>query len=469
MRILRTFKGQRLLWAVIISFILLIVTPGLSLIGSAYTLENNLSTMDVTRSSLLFIFDSLLLLVIVLVPMGLLLLATIKRRLKVIQKISVVVIVVILLITPSIFYANSQGIRVKQDRETPLVNKVIIITFDGTRADAFWKHADFIIKHKNESAWAQRIVCTYPTVTYPNHISLFTGTWPQIHGTESNPTEYRSIQFMLRKYRKPVVEDIFEVAERYGIVTAVFSAPETLASILGGTNTYRVSGGNGRILLDKAIQFLENNKGEINRNGLLAWIHLVDPDDIMHQYGTSSIQYFSTIKAMAELVGTLYQKIYELGWEKDTVIIVTADHGAVGNRHYGVWPPLVADIPLWMWGQPFKRGFRLGGGRIIDIAPTVAFILGIPPPSKATGIILYRAFNETYVDMIRGDINLEKLALTSLNKALWSEYLEVLLWGVLDLIMAWILIIEIMYLFKNLRILLKKEKELKKTNPKTTK
>lgn len=456
------FKQSKVFWLITLSYAVFLIAPLFAFIGTPYTLESNLSTLDLSRSSLIFIFDSALLLFLIIVPFGLLLLVAVKRRLKILRRISLVIL--ILLLVSSVFTSISLMTQSNAEvaREKPLANKVIVITFDGTRADAFWEHADFIINHRNESAWARRIVCTYPTVTYPNHVSLFTGTWPQYHGTESNPAEYRSVQFMLRVYREPHVEDLFEVAEEYGIVTAIFAAPSTLASILGEANTYRISGGRGYEMMSAAMSFIEDNKETIDTRGLLMFIHLIDPDDIMHQYGTGSTEYYSTIKAMADLVGDLYNKIHELGWEKDTVIIVTADHGAIGNRHYGVWPPLVADIPLWMWGKPFAQGREIGGGRIIDIAPTIAFILGIRAPAQSRGIILYRAFNETYVRGIRGELDLQKLANSALRNGLISEYIEILIWGLSSLTMIWVMLIELAYLGRNIRKLIIEEKRLKK-------
>ena len=460
MSLIEQVRARKLLIIMVLSYVILLVYPLTFFWGDLYSLENNLATADLFRSSLIFIFDSVFLLFLIIVPFGLLLIGVVKRRLKVLRMMSSILILALLITTPvfySTIYLNSQPLR-----EKPLANKVIVITFDGTRADAFWKHATFIINHKNESTWARRIVCTYPTVTYPNHISLFTGTWPQIHGTESNPTEYKSIQFMLRVYREPSAEDIFEVAERYDIVTAVFSAPTTLASILGGMKTQRFTGGDGETMMSKAINFIESNKAIIEDHGLLAWIHLVDPDDAMHMYGTDSIQYFSTIRAMANLVGELYEKIHDLGWEDDTVIIVTADHGGIGRGHYGVWPPLVAETPLWMWGVPFKKNFELGGGRIIDIAPTIAYILGIPAPAQAKGIVLYRAFDEDYIANVRGEsVNVDELAYSALNKALWDEAMEIYFWGLLTLTMAWIILIELGYLLKNVKVLAKEEKRRK--------
>jgi len=462
MKIDKALLKNKVIISIVATYVILAIYPILFFTGTTHNLENNLAVLDVSRSSVLFTFDSVFLLFIVMVPFMLLLILIVKRRLRILKEAIIVLLLFMLIITPSLSIVNNFIIHAEPERETPLLNKVIIITFDGTRADAFWKHADFIIAHKNEGTWAKRIVCTYPTVTYPNHVSLFTGTWPQYHGTESNPTEYRSVQFMLRVYREPKAQDIFTVAENYEIATAIFTAPQTLAQILGGSATYRYSGGAGGEVVSEAINFMISNKATIESKGLLAFIHIVDTDDIMHQYGTDSVQYFSAIKGAADLVGQIYDVIHDLGWENDTAIIVTADHGATDRRHYGVWPVMVADTPLWLWGRAFKKNYELGGGRIIDIAPTVAYILGIPPPAQSKGIVLYSAFDESYIESKRGiDVDLNALAKGALNKALLDETIEIYLWGFLTLTMIWIILIEANYAFRSIKLLAIEEKRKK--------
>ncbi len=461
-KVTEKIKNKKISWIIILSYIVLLVYPLTSFSENLHSLEKNIMLLDLSRSSIIFIFDSVLLLFIIIFPLAFLLLLIMKRRLRVIRQMMVVVLILVILITPIL--GQSTFLKSLPERETPLVSKVFIITFDGTRADAFWKYANWIIQRKDQSVWARNLVCTYPTVTYPNHVSLVTGTWPQIHGTESNAREYRSVQFMLRVYREPRVVDVFDVAEDYDILTAVFTPASTLAGIIGGEKTRRIINvGHGHETMQAVINYINNNKAEIESKGFLAWIHLVDPDETLHQYGVDSIQYRSAIRAMADEVGSLYDAINSLGWDEDSVIIVTADHGAVGNRHYGVWPPLVAEIPFWMWGKPVKKGYELGGGRIIDIAPTVAFILGIPAPASSVGAVLYDAFEEDYVRSIRGsDVNLNKLAFESLNYAVWNEIKEIYFWGILTLTMIWIMTIEIIYLARVFKELAIEEKKVRR-------
>lgn len=293
------------------------------------------------------------------------------------------------------------------DTGEPLVHHVFVVTFDGARADVFWESVKFIKSMLNVSVRAERFVTVYPTITYPAHTSLFTGTWPQKHGVfENDPV-------------KIGIEDVFEVVEKYGFKAAMVTGP-SLGSMFGTGETIRSLGWyESSRSMDEALEIIESYEPNF------MFIHLIDSDEAGHTYGSDSVEYRSAIAWNDRQVKRLYEKIVEMGWEQDAVIIVTADHGMSGNRHHNVWPPLVIDIPLWMWGAPFKHNVTVKGARIIDIAPTVAYLLGIPPPSSCVGYPILDAFNESYVENIRGDVDLTSQLFKNLKNAVWLLYFEV--------------------------------------------
>ena len=434
-----------LLGLIVFSFLAGYLIPFLyTLGGTVREMEVNLMNLDLLRSSLLFILDNVLIIFLMFFPP--LLLIYILLHLKV-KKVAVALLILFLLTSPMLFLGQTTNVRAQSSPEKPLAKVVFVITFDGARYDVFWKKADFIIQHRDEGTWAEKIVVTYPTITYPNHVSLFTGTWPQIHETQNNPAHagfgsrsYAST--LLRKYHKPVVEDIFKIASRYGYKTALFSAPSTLANILGDNTTDRITGYESVEMMNHVLSYLDDNIGEIKSRGLLAFIHLVDTDENLHRFGVDSVEYALAMERNAEQVGRLYNKIFQLGIENETAIIVTADHGGIDRSHHNVWPPLVADVALWMWGKPFKKGYQLGGGRIVDIAPTVSYILGIPKPKRCIGVTLYTALNATVIQEIRGEnVDLVKAEKDEIRRAYAPLLAEIFIWYTVDLSMIWALLI----------------------------
>ncbi len=396
-------------------------------VGDVDSAERSLYLSEIYRNNSIWLFDNFFVVLLVVIVLFALVDIILRRRIKVVgmKKKNIAVAMLIPLLFTSI-YLNAYTVRTTGgERSKPIVNKVFIITFDGTRADVFWNSDHWITQHKEEGVWAEKFSCTYPTVTYPNHISIVTGTWPQIHRCELNPAyEKERRHLIFRAYRKPVVEDIFEIAEEYGIVTALFMAPQTLAAIMGGPDTYRGGYGSSLENMNEAIEFINLHKEEIESRGLLIFIHLVDSDDIMHEYSTDSDEYRHAIEKQGDLVGELIENITALGWADDSLVIVTADHGAIGYAHFNRFPSMVCDVPFWAWGGPIRNGSAIKGGRLIDIAVTVAFALGIPKPRKAVGVVLYRIFMEDILRDVKGITDLEGTIVSEYKKSIHRAYFE---------------------------------------------
>lgn len=406
--------------------------------------ENALYRSEVYRNNSLWLFDNSLVSLLLVIFLLFLLDITLRRRITVLRRKTKALTLILLFIFPIIMTSGHTHTAEYVERQTPIANKVFIITFDGTRADIFWSSNHWITQHKNEGAWAKHFSCTYPTITYPNHISIVTGTWSQIHRCEMNRgyKEYRH-PLILRDYNIPVSEDIFEVAERYDIMTALFIAPSVLASIIGTSKTHRETGGDADKNIERVINYITANKDQIEKHGFLALIHLPDSDDMVHEYSTYSNEYRIAIERQGNLVGQLIQKIIELGWKNDTIVIVTADHGAIGYAHFNRYPETVCDIPFWVWGGPIKARQEIEGGRLVDIATTVAFALGIPAPSDSVGVVLYRIFKEEELRNKRSIVDVKSVILTEYKRSLLAAYFECVKYqlGFILLLMVFLLIL----------------------------
>ena len=68
-------------------------------------------------------------------------------------------------------------------------------------------------------------------------------------------------------------------------------------------------------------------------------------------------------------------------------------------RPYDVWGPstvamhgqpsdLDARVPIIFYGAPFRRGVRQESARVVDIAPTLANVLGVAPAERLDGVVL---------------------------------------------------------------------------------
>jgi predicted AlkP superfamily pyrophosphatase or phosphodiesterase len=64
---------------------------------------------------------------------------------------------------------------------------VVLVSLDGFRYDYAEKyHGDNILAIGKAGAAAEEMIPSFPTVTFPNHISIVTGQYPEHHGLVGN-------------------------------------------------------------------------------------------------------------------------------------------------------------------------------------------------------------------------------------------------------------------------------------------
>src|SRR5206468_1177339 len=66
-------------------------------------------------------------------------------------------------------------------------------------------------------------------------------------------------------------------------------------------------------------------------------------------------------------------------------IIITADHGHTNRGGHGGVEPEVMSVPLIVAGAGVKPGASADDAHLVDIAPTVAALLGLPAPGQGLG------------------------------------------------------------------------------------
>jgi arylsulfatase A-like enzyme len=108
-------------------------------------------------------------------------------------------------------------------------------------------------------------------------------------------------------------------------------------------------------------------------------------------------QYDGGIAYMDAQVGTLLQRLKESGLYDDTMIIVTADHGEAFGNHHRVghanspYQDLLHVPLLIKFPSSSKKGTTDEPVSLIDVAPTVLDVLGIPVPASMQGRSLLSA------------------------------------------------------------------------------
>lgn len=202
-----------------------------------------------------------------------------------------------------------------------------------------------------------------PSVTLPCMMSLFHGVAPSRHN------------IILNEYRPQVrpINGIFEQVRLAGKCGGMvynweplrdIARPGNLEFALALSNQNGVLNGNRRVQ-EAAVWALKEYEPDFEL------IHLKGADAIGHKKGWMSEEYLDAVSDSWDLI----RKITEAAG-KDYQIIVTADHGG-HDRMHGKDLKEDMQIPLFMHGTAFEAGKELKEASILDLAPTIAELLGI--------------------------------------------------------------------------------------------
>ena len=251
-------------------------------------------------------------------------------------------------------------------------NKVILISIDGMRPDGLKQCGNPYVQELEK-----RCIYTYagmsvnPSVTFPCHFSMTHSVAPERHGILTN-TYVPQVR---------PVDGIFEKIKNCGGVSAMFYGWEPLRDIaLPGTlkfstyiNAY-MKESSDTALTDEALRVIDENKPDF------AFLYMVETDEKGgHDNGWMTEEYLRRISIAIDNV----KRVIDAFGEEYTVIIM-ADHGG-HDRSHGSTLPEDMTIPFFFYGKDFSEGKEIEGASLLDIAPTIASVLGIEPEKEWEG------------------------------------------------------------------------------------
>lgn len=249
--------------------------------------------------------------------------------------------------------------------------KVVLILADGMRPDSL---ADIEKAQKimGNSAYTLNAETVSPSVTLPCHVSLFHSVTPQRHGTVTNT------------YMPQVrpVNGLCEVLKQADKKCAIFynweeirdiSRPNSLAHscfYAGRRIGYKEA---GEVLTDELISYLKSYDTDFT------FLYFGYPDAAGHKHGWMTEEYIDSLRNCWDNI----EKIMNALGDEYTYII-TADHGGHDRTHGSEMPEDML-IPVIINGKDFEKGEIHNDVNIMDIAPSVAKLLGVEPDEEWEG------------------------------------------------------------------------------------
>jgi predicted AlkP superfamily pyrophosphatase or phosphodiesterase len=213
---------------------------------------------------------------------------------------------------------------------------LILVSFDGFRWDypseELTPNLNMI---ESDGVKALSLKPSFPSNTFPNHITIATGLYPQNHFIISNNiydkfrNEYYSIgdTQAVRNPKWYKGEMIWETARRQGVITASYFWPGSEMNLEYRRPNY--------------FEYYEHNRDYFTRvDGVLNWLKLPYGnrprfitlyfdlvDTYGHRYGPKTIETNNAVGFVDSVLGYLMSGLKNIGLKDSVNLIVLSDHG----------------------------------------------------------------------------------------------------------------------------------------------
>jgi predicted AlkP superfamily pyrophosphatase or phosphodiesterase len=237
-----------------------------------------------------------------------------------------------LLITATVFLIT--GFR--GDSAKPPKNCILIVSFDAFRWDyhSIYKTPN-LDRMAAEGVKADRLISSFPTVTFPNHYSIATGLYPDHHGLINNTFFAPDLNLLYRIGDRKAVENpafysgepMWVTARKQGLRTASFFwvGSETTA---GGMQPDYWKKYDSKVSYSERIDTVVKWLGypEDKRPDLVT-LYFDEPDATSHDFGPVSPETGEVVSHLDSLLGVLRTKLSTLPVARRLNLIVLSDHG----------------------------------------------------------------------------------------------------------------------------------------------
>jgi arylsulfatase A-like enzyme/Flp pilus assembly protein TadD len=302
---------------------------------------------------------------------------------------------------------------------------VLLVTIDTLRADrvgAYGSTRGLTPTIDRFAAEGLRFTDSYAQVplTLPSHASLMTASYPTRHGVRDNgafrlgasaPTLAASLK--AQGYRTAAFVGAFVLDARFGLNRGFDVYDDRM---LDTGSDLEVVERPAEQVLAPAYQWITSGDREPGAGGAeniatqrqapnpqtpprgpwFAWVHLYDPHEpyappepFRSRY--ASEPYDGEIAYTDAALGAFLNRLQTNGALGNTLVVIVSDHGESlgehGERTHGLFAyDATLRVPLVMWAPPrLDRGVFGETMRLVDVAPTIVDLLGVPALQPADG------------------------------------------------------------------------------------
>ena len=255
-----------------------------------------------------------------------------------------------------------------------IAERVVLVVVDGLRVD---RAEQLPVLNRLRAQGASVVSWTgEPSLSDPGWTAIVSGASPEVSGVTTNWYD-----------GTVAVDTLFAAAKRADLTTAVAGSPGW-AELFGPALDEQVLVGDppgdapAEALYRVTAEVADGAAGILQRgDARLVVVHVPSVDLAGHRFGGASDEYAAAARRADAHLGSL---LLSVDLTRDTVI-VTSDHGHLDRGGHGGWEPVVKRTPLVLAGRGIRAASDLADVRQIDIAPTIAVLLGISIPAHSQG------------------------------------------------------------------------------------
>lgn len=260
---------------------------------------------------------------------------------------------------------------------------VVLVVVDGLRPDAIAAAgAPNLQRLVAGGATSLKARAVGIPETLASFVTIATGLSPARHGVTWNDDRGTTLG-------RPTIYS--RVAEAGGVAALYFgkskltmlAAPGTAAIRHGpGPRNSNWDAGDGPVLARAfAAEFARQAPA-------FALVHLRQPDFIGHDQGWMTPAYLDAVRHDDAALGVVLDAIAASPAAKNTTVLLTADHGGEGTYHGARGSDASWTIPWLCQGDGIRAQILPGTPTLLDVAPTVLALLGLPPLPAAEGQVV---------------------------------------------------------------------------------
>ena len=215
---------------------------------------------------------------------------------------------------------------------------VIVISMDGMTNDAWeLKELKTFQRIQNEGIRADYMTPVYQSTTYPGHVSMATGVYPDRHGILHNSFYDRVSGFHSYPDDANLIDSppIWVLAEQEGITTGVYFWVGSETQWNGWQAKYKYAPFDANIKeeekIDQVIEWLGMDEAIRPKLIMTYWD---GTDSVGHIYGTDHKKIFDQMVRQDQMLGLLFSRLTEIdAWDYVTLLLVS-DHGMINVNKY---------------------------------------------------------------------------------------------------------------------------------------